>query len=245
MEHIDTTFDFRTDSQGKDPDSASRTLRNYHKILWSKQLLNDKYFELRDDINGVYLYHKSDLGEFFLSSDSITHTYRRWKRKNIPEIIAQIPLDEMEFFFGLSYTIGGFIIFPGNRINGLPTINQDRGVNLYINDRIDLTLECIRRYYLDEESPLFDTLKRYSDFFDLFVDFRGYCEYFLLQDLVSDDFSEVNFLLPFSEFINDPLPNDITEYNIYKQNTIDFLHNRNKRIEAGHCRRDGIYAVRN
>jgi hypothetical protein len=37
-----------------------------------------------------------------------------------------------------------------------------------------LTLECIRRHYLDEPSPLSDTLARYADFFGLFGDFAGY-----------------------------------------------------------------------
>ena len=36
--YIDTTFDFRTDSRGKDPDSYSPTLKQYHRHLWSKAL---------------------------------------------------------------------------------------------------------------------------------------------------------------------------------------------------------------
>jgi len=236
MEGIDITLDVRIDSDGKDPDSASQILRSYHKLLWSKQLPDKRDFILRDDVNGVYLYHKSDLGEFFLTSDSITHTYRHWRRKNIQEIIRQVPNEEMDYFYNLAYTIGGFSIFPGNRINGLPTINQERGVNKAINDRMDLTLECLRRYYICETSPLFETLERYKDFFELFTDFKGYCEYFLLQDLVSQDYSEINFLLPFNGFIEDPLPNDISEYNIYMQRTIEFLHNRNKRICEYGCK---------
>ena len=43
-----------------------------------------------------------------------------------------------------------------------------------IRDRFDLTLECIRRHYLDEPSPLSATLARYADFFGLFGDFAGY-----------------------------------------------------------------------
>ncbi len=35
---IDTSFDFRTDASGKDPDAYSPTLRQYHKLLWSKAL---------------------------------------------------------------------------------------------------------------------------------------------------------------------------------------------------------------
>ena len=47
------------------------------------------------------------------------------------------------------------------------TINGARGVNHKIQDRFDLTLECIRRFYLNEFSPLKDTLNRYKTFFKL------------------------------------------------------------------------------
>lgn len=62
---IDITFDFHSDSRGRDPDSYSPTLKKYHKILWSKPLPNGNLFTLKDDKTGAYLYHKSDLGEFF------------------------------------------------------------------------------------------------------------------------------------------------------------------------------------
>ena len=57
--YIDVTFDVRVDSKGKDPDSSSETLRHYHKLLWSKYLLNGKLFNLDDTIDNIYLYHKS------------------------------------------------------------------------------------------------------------------------------------------------------------------------------------------
>jgi hypothetical protein len=43
---IDTTFDFRTDAAGQDPDTYSPTLRRYHKLLWSKPLPSGVVFEL-------------------------------------------------------------------------------------------------------------------------------------------------------------------------------------------------------
>ena len=72
MKIIDINFDFHTDSYGKDPDVYSPTLKRYHKILWSKPLPSGKLFSLRDDKVGIYLYHKSELGEFFLGSDAIS-----------------------------------------------------------------------------------------------------------------------------------------------------------------------------
>lgn len=227
--YIDITFDVRIDSKGKDPDSSSKTLKHYHKLLWNKKLPNGKLLQLDDSLNDTYLYHKSEMGEFYLSSDSIIHTYFKWKRTQ--DIIKQIPENEMRYFYDLAHTIGGFIIFPGNKINGFHTINQERGMNKKINDRIDLTLECIRRYYNNENSPMLDTIKRYSNFFLLFSDFKGYCDFYLLQDLVTDDYSKINFFLPFNDFIVHPLPKDLDEYNVYKKNNIDFLHKRNRRIE--------------
>jgi hypothetical protein len=226
---MDITFDLRSDANGKDPDSSSKTLRLYHKTLWSKKLPNGKDFILTDTVDNVYLYHKSELGEYFLSSDAFIHTYWHWKRTQ--DLIKNIPNDELEYFEYLSYTIGGIIIFPYNRVDNLPTMNQERGCNIKINDRMDLTLQCIKLYYNDEDSPLFKTIKRYDNYFKLFDNFEGYCKYFLLQDLVSKDFLNINFFLPFNGFIHNPLPNNVDEYNKYKKNSIEFLHKRNNRIK--------------
>jgi hypothetical protein len=229
MKNIDITFDARTDSHGEDPDSASTTLKHYHEILWSKILPNGHEFNLDDKTKNAYLYHKSDLGEYYLSSDSMIHTYFKWKR--MQNVIKQIPEDEMRCFYDPVHTIGGYIIFPANKVNGLYTINQERGINTKINDRIDLTLECLRLYYNNEGSPLFHTIKRYDNYFKLFDNFKGYCDYFLMQDLVSSDYSKIKFFLPFDGFISNPLPRNVDEYNIYKNNNLEFLNKRNKRIE--------------
>ena len=109
-------------------------------------------------------------------------------------------------------------------------MNQERGTNKYINDRMDLTLECIKRYYNKEKIPLFETIKRYENFFGLFESFKGYCEYFLLQDLVLDDFYGIKYFLPFDDFVYNILPKDVNEYNDYKILCIDFLNKRNNRI---------------
>ena len=44
------------------------------------------------------------------------------------------------------------------------TINGARGFSRQISDQLDLTMECIRLYYLDLQSPLYETLKRYDSF---------------------------------------------------------------------------------
>ena len=224
---IDTKFNFYSDARGGDPDSTSPTLRKYHKILWSKPLPNGKTFDLCDNKNGVYLYHKSELGEFFLGSDAITHSYKYHKKKN--SIIKQIP-KEVDELFDAGSTIGAYIIFPNNRINGNHTINQARGVNSLIDDRFDLTLECIRLFYLGQKSPLYDTLLRYKDFFDLFYNFKSYIEFFLLQDIVNKK-ENIKFYLPFDNFKARPTFSDTNEYLLYKKRVINFIRSRNKRIE--------------
>ena len=109
------------------------------------------------------------------------------------------------------------------------TINGARGTNSKIKDRFDLTLECIRLYYLNKPSPLSDTFERYSSFFNLFQSFNGYVEYFLLQDLVSNDLSSVEFFIPFNSFEESPLPCNVDEYRVYRNNTIKFIISRNQR----------------
>jgi hypothetical protein len=227
--HIDITFDFRSDTPpGKDPDALSPTLRRYHKLLWSKPLPSGVAFELVDTTPHVYLHHQSQVGEFWLSSDAVIPTFTREGR--ISHIINQIAVEERDAFSGIGYTIGGMMVFPGNRIGRKMTINGARGFHPRIKDRFDLTVECIRRHYSNESSPLSDTLARYSDYFRLFGDFRGYVEFFLLQDLVTEDCSAVRFFSPFENFNTSPLPGSVAAYMDYRQFAIGFIEARNQRI---------------
>jgi hypothetical protein len=228
MESIDITFDTRSDSGGVDPDKASKTLKRYHLILWEKELPNGIFFSLNAETKNNYLFHKSVIGEFNLTSDTIIHTYSRWKRTQ--NLIRNVNLSKIEEFRDIGRTIGGYIIFPGNKIDNLNTINQERGTNKLINDRFDLTLECIKRFYNDDKSPLYRTLKRYSNFFMLFKSFKGYCEFFLLNDLVNKDFDKIKFFMSFSDFGDRTIPKDVNEYEEYRTNCIQFVKKRNQRI---------------
>ena len=224
---IDITFKVYTDANGGDPDSTSPTLRSYHKMLWSKKLPNGEKFELTDKKSGVYLYHSSGLGEYFLGSDAITHSYRNHKRKTW---LTQQIQDEVQELFDTGSTIGAYTLFPSNRVDKQHTINQARGVNSLIDDRFDLTLECIRLFYLGQQSPLYDTLERYKNFFDLFDNFKGYIDFFLLNDLVGDN-ENIKFYLPFDNFKTRPTFVDIEEYLSYKKGVMNFIKARNKRID--------------
>jgi hypothetical protein len=230
-EAIDITFDFRSDTPpGKDPDTRSPTLRRYHQLLWSKPLPSGALFDLDVTTPGTYLHHHSELGEFDLSSDTVIHTFSGWPK--LRHIIDQIPEEETEAFNRIGYTIGGMMVFPGFQVDRKMTINQHRGCHPRIRDRFDLTLECIRRHYLDEPSPLSATLARYADFFGLFGDFAGYVDFFHLQDLVDEATLTVKFSMPFEDFAASPLPDTLDAYIAYRQRAIEFIEARNRRIAA-------------
>jgi len=226
---IDVNFDVRSDTPiGKDPDQHSPTLRRYHQILWSKPLPSGKMFDLDISSKTSYLHHESELGKFSLSSDAATRTFVN-AAKAAP-VIDLISEKDREKFSRQGYTIGGMMVFPGNRVDRKPTINGARGMHPRISDRLDLTLESIRRHYLGEPNPLENALNRYSDFFALFESFRGYVDFFLLQDLVSDDYGKVRFFTPFADFTTSAIPQSVKEYESYREQTLAFVAARNARI---------------
>jgi hypothetical protein len=226
---IDVTFDFRQDTPpGTDPDAQSPTLRSYHRLLWSKRLPGGAAFALDDSSLKAYLHHRSPLGEFFLCGDTVIPSFRR--ERSLASIFEQIPASERDEFMRLTYTIGGMMVFPGNRVAGAMTINGARGFHPKIKDRFDLTLECIRRHYIGDHNPLSEVLARYGEFFNLFESFRGYVEFFLLQDLVSADYSAVRFSAPFNEFTGSPVPATLEAYRRYRDLAAEFVTARNARI---------------
>jgi len=162
-----------------------------------------------------------------LGSDAITHSYKNQIKKKW--LTTQIP-KEVQELFDLGSTIGAYLIFPNNKVDRKHTINQARGILRIIDDRFDLTLECIRRFYISEPSPLEDVLRRYASFFQLFETFKGYVEFFLLNDLV-DERGNVKFYLPFDEFQSPPQFKDVEDYLVYKNRVESFIESRNRRIE--------------
>lgn len=240
---IDTFFDFTTDSYGywdnfwsnndglgggnADPDSVSKTLRMYHRILWSRQLPNGEVMDLKEGSGPYYLTWKA----FRFGSDAITTGFRYYKYRYMIDQVAA-SLDNyhawMESLIRRSYSIGGMIIFP-KRPYGL---NPARGCNTKISDRWDLTLECIRLYYKGEESPLYETINKDKEFFDLFVDFKGYVDFFYLQDCVTPDYSSVVFWEGDGTFRDNPRPENVEDYFKFIDNMMEFVEKRNRRIAA-------------
>ena len=226
---IDTTFNFYTDSGGKDPDSHSPTLKKYHKLLWSKALPNGEIFTLTNTDSNSYLTYKSGREEIALSSDSISNSYR--DKKSLSNILKDLT-GEVEKFRNIGSTIGGYILFPAKKIDGKMTINGARGFNQKIADRFDLTLECIRLHYLGKSNPLQEVLDQNSSFFKLFESFAGYVDFFLLQDLVDANYESINLFIPIKQiFDSSPLPASKEEYLQYMKSSTSFTAKRNERIK--------------
>ena len=237
---IDVNFDFTNDTPGywknfwekddilgggeNDPDTASKMLQSYHQKLWSKPLPNGEILSLSAGSGSNYLTWRN----FRFGSDSLIASFRYRRYRNMLQKVADLVPDYklfIEVFLRKSYTVGGTIIFPKEN-----SINRERGCNPFIKDRWDLTLECIRRYYNGETSPLFETLKKNKEFFSLFVDFRGYVDFFHLQDCVTKDYKSVVFWIGEGEFDGKPLPKTPEEYIQWMDKQLDFLVKRNERI---------------
>lgn len=238
---ININFKYTEDANGKDPDIHSAQLREDLLYLYRKGLPNGVLFDIQKgkDITDDYLVWNG----WRFSSDSITNTYTH--QKNYQWMIQE--LEKTAFYEELinkyravDYTIGCHIIYPKNNNKNNPkshSINQARGTNSKILDRMDLTLECIRRFYNNENSPLYDKLEENSYFFDLFKDktgkngFENYVDFFYLNDLlVNSDYTKINYFLPFDNFERLPKPQDTNEWKVFCEKQIDFINARNIRI---------------
>lgn len=224
---IDTSFDFRSESGSRDPDSFSPTLQKYQQLLWSKPLPSGHMFHLTPELAGSarVLRHESELGKFVLSSDTILNS-----NKGPLKLLYEQMAPEANAAWHRS-SIGARLLFPRNRVDGKQTINQERGTNSCIRDRFDLTLEAIRRHYGNQPSPLSDVLARHRDFFALFETFDGYVNFFLLNDLVDKD-GKIRFYLPFETYDCPPLPASFAEYVTFRNAQLEFLAGRTARIAA-------------
>lgn len=240
---FDLSFDYRTDKPAKtnpDADRDSPRLRLDHELLWSKQLRSGTVFKpvaprVRRD---GYLIWEDDQGSRrWYGSDAITHSYRSWERP--PALVAAkagLSEDQRSAFLTPGYTIGSSSIWPV-KSTAPRSINQGRcfgPARRTIADRIDLTLECIRRYYLGVPSDpyLGETIAAYPEFFDLFVDrFEEFVEFFHFQPLVTSDGVRSLLdgeLLNNYEFDREATPSSTDEYIAYRVNTLVFVEARSQ-----------------
>lgn len=236
--HIDVTLDFTMDTKDfwtdywadnpfgkikKDPDGMSDSLRVCHQRLYRRNLPDGTLFDLRFDFKPKYIWNGIKL-----SNDTIVTPLNF---KNYP--LMQTMKDEpgfranIEDFMHRAYTIGGEIIFP---VHGPNSINPVRGK--VADDRFDLTLLCIQRYYEgSDDLPdkkglnwLLDAIRFDSKFFDAFGSFRGYVDFFFLNGLVDGQYNTVLWI------DNPERPRDREEYELFMRKQMAFLADRNRRI---------------
>jgi hypothetical protein len=212
-----------TDAGGLDPDAHSPTLAQYHLALWRKPLPSGDLLDITVTGAAPFIFYCSNTGQQ-LASDAGINSYTRWKR--MQQIVGKIPDRDNEAFRDANSTIGAYIVFPRHK----QSINQIRGRHPAIADRLDVTLECIRLHYAGEDNPIGGVLQQNAAWFSLFKDFRGYVEFFFLQDLVTDDFSEVRFHVPFAGFNASALFGNIDEYLTYRLDAMRFVKARGQRM---------------
>jgi transcriptional regulator with XRE-family HTH domain len=147
------------------------------------------------------------------------------------EAKAALTDDQRQRYFNPPFTVGSAMIWP-LKMGPPMSLNRARGWKWQkIADRMDLTLESIRRYYAGrQESPLLENLAHYSEFFDLFDGFREFVDFFHFQDLVTSDYSEVRFFLPCEDFTRAATPRSVEEYVAYREATFSFIDQRQSRM---------------
>ncbi|MHA7191099.1 DUF6994 family protein [Arthrobacter sp. MDT2-16] len=241
MTVFDITFDYKTDHPAPtkpDPDRDSPRLKADHQLLWTKALHDGELFKpqvpaLASERRKNYLAVELDFGaRFTVGSDAITHSYSDWSRpKALVDARGALTEDQRSRYLNPPYTIGSAMIWPV-RTAYHPTMNTARGFGpegALIGDRMDLTLECIRRHYAGEPgSPLAGVTTNYADFFVLFGTFSAFVEFFHLQDLATPE--GINFFLPFDDFQRPATPTTADEYVTYREATLRFIERRGSRM---------------
>ena len=73
-------------------------------------------------------------------------------------------------------------------------------------------------------------LNAYADFFALFERFAEFVDFLHPQDLVTPDYDEVRFYLPFDNFERPGTPVTTEEYVTYREATLEFISGRMRRM---------------
>ncbi|HEU5223154.1 MAG TPA: hypothetical protein VFU07_05665 [Candidatus Lumbricidophila sp.] len=239
----DIEIDLRAECGGRDPDRYNPRVRTLHRHFWGmKPLPNGETLRLESKPTDYRMSCASSFGDAQFTSDTFASSFQDWVRMQdlITEVRENDPDDQRQFE-SLRNTFASMVIFPGAQVDRQPTINQARGYISQIADRPDLTLECIRLFYEGRTqaregevlvNPLAPALSRYDWFFEWFGSFRGYVDFFLLQDLVDDDDDTVKFLLPHTGFDRPGCPQDKAEYTAYRAAAITALEGRRDRMIA-------------
>ena len=184
----------------RDPDSSHQGLRDAHAMLWGRTVAGKEPWAFTSP-SGWYLKSTTSLktapAEWCVGSDNFATTHTN----ALPELAANIPGYTDKHLCDFC-TIAGYIVFPNAHGHQRPTtpvarrwsMNQAKGCDSHVADRMDLTLEAIRLYFDGQtdraRNPLGDVLDAYDWFFDWFgtgpEGFQTYVDHFFLNPFVAD-----------------------------------------------------------
>jgi hypothetical protein len=216
-----------------DADEWSRLLRQAHRQLWSKALPDGEQLQLADDLT---IQSPTVVAGVSLSSDTIATTHQRYRYRGMDSLFAKLPPAAQKRYDRGFYAIGGFTVFPRHD----QSINQLRGRRRAIDDRFDLTLECIRLFYNGiadiARNPLGDVLQQDRGFYDLFGEgvrgFDGFVRFFHFDGLVED--GRIRWLDGADcdgwAFGDSRLPTRAEEYVSYLERVLRFVEARSRAI---------------
>ena len=210
-------------------DLHSHTLRIYHQFLWSRPLPDGSHLELDASRSRTTDYLVTQDG-LVLASDSLINSMTTWP--HMTEVLAHIPEEEQEAFRRRASSVAATGLWPKRRGPSGQSINQARGMNRKIADRLDLTIECIRRYYAGQESPLAPVLEDAARFFGLWPGWDAWVRWWLLDDLVDAE-GQIRWFLPFTEFGKEqPWPSTPRSWRVYRDRCVDFIDQRAERMTS-------------
>jgi hypothetical protein len=199
---LDNNASYFCNDNYRDANAYSPELYNCHSELWSKALPNGETLKLRFCPKGVdrktgrpykpfILKDEDESFRLPLTSDTIAPSYNK-----LAKLLRQGVIDEKQAneYLRAGRSTGSFLIWPirGDKENSNNTINIVRART--VSDRIDLTLGHLQKWYEGQHgSPggLYKTFQLYSSYFELFVTFKGFADFFYLQDFISEDNSKV------------------------------------------------------
>jgi hypothetical protein len=232
----------------RDPDSAHKGLREAHALLWSRPVPGRESWAFTSPpgwyLRSVTLLEKAP-AEWCAGSDNFATTHTN----ALPDLASRIPgyvgaTIRADAHLHEFCTIGGYIVFPGALDQQRPTahparrwtMNQAKGCDPHVADRMDLTLEAIRLYYDGEtrrvRNPLGDVIDAYGWFFDYFgthaKGFQNYIDYFFLNPFVVN--GEVVPLYGDRLDFNSALPRDSERYYLYISAQLAAVTQRNHLI---------------
>ncbi len=212
-----------------DPCDDSLFLKKSIRKMFSRPLPNGQTMELEETSSGFRW------NDFRFGIDTVVPSFFSTRNRNLSKAYA---LSETDFRDSVSEYIretdllGAYTIYPVHANSLIQCIYS----NNRIRGRWDFVLECVRRHYSGEDSPLYDCMRRDRLFYDLFVDFNGFIDFFYLNDFINSD-GTVKMLLQTELFEMNPVPRNWDEYKKWFGTNIELVKKRNSRMERSLSRK--------